>query len=271
MNETPLFFSNRGSKLFGVLHDPEENDRHKAFVFCHPFAEEKLWSHRVFVSFARKLARRGYTVFRFDYRGYGDSEGDFADMTMQHQLDDIESAVSFLQSQTSDTQEIGLLGYRLGATLALRSILQNENTAPLILWDPILNGERYAQEFLRSHLTTQLAVYGEIRETRDQLLLRMRAGERVNVEGYDVTQEVYDSLTEIKVPCDEDRKRQGPTLLVQVGKTAKPIKQFSDLAAALGASLACTVEEPFWREIKPFYYRANNIFDATIKWMQSCS
>ena len=46
-----------------------------AFVFCHPLTEEKLWTHRVFVTFARELAAAGHTVLRFDYRGNGDSDG----------------------------------------------------------------------------------------------------------------------------------------------------------------------------------------------------
>src|SRR5262245_18163177 len=77
--ETPFYFGRESSPLFGVFHAPARTTCLPAFVFCHPFAEEKLWTHRVFVSFARRLAAEGYPVLRFDYMGNGDSAGDFRD------------------------------------------------------------------------------------------------------------------------------------------------------------------------------------------------
>ena len=75
MKEKPFIFPNGSYNLFGILHEPEIESNGEGFVFCSPFAEEKLWAHRVFVNFARELARLGYTVLRFDYMGHGDSEG----------------------------------------------------------------------------------------------------------------------------------------------------------------------------------------------------
>ena len=75
MTETPVFFKNGTNRLFGIVHYPETGEPENAFVFCHPFAEEKLWAHRVYVNFARYLAKHGWAVLRFDYAGYGDSDG----------------------------------------------------------------------------------------------------------------------------------------------------------------------------------------------------
>ena len=81
--ETPFFFKTESRRLFGVLHLPEAGSPGtRAIVMSHPFGEEKLWSHRVFVSCARALAARGYTVLRFDYTGAGDSTGDTADTSL---------------------------------------------------------------------------------------------------------------------------------------------------------------------------------------------
>ena len=55
MTETPFYFANGSHSLFGVLHEPEAAPVNAGFVFCHPFGEEKLWSHRVYVTFARAL------------------------------------------------------------------------------------------------------------------------------------------------------------------------------------------------------------------------
>ena len=98
INEIPFFFDNKGSKLFGFIHKPG-NNTNKAIVFCHSFAEEKLWSHRVYVSLARKLVEQGYIVMRYDYRGYGDSDGDFKNCSIESYYDDISCAVSYLKSK----------------------------------------------------------------------------------------------------------------------------------------------------------------------------
>jgi hypothetical protein len=102
MDEVPLFF--RGAEdcaLFGVLHRPAVRDAARpAFVFCHPLAEEKLWAHRVFVSYARQLAAAGYPVLRFDLTGNGDSEGQFSDLSLERACDDLRRAVDEVRRLT---------------------------------------------------------------------------------------------------------------------------------------------------------------------------
>ena len=86
-------------------------------------------------------------------------------------------------------QRIGLIGLRLGASFAA-SLLEagaespRLRSAPLVLWDPILDGDAYFQELLRSNLSTQLAVYGKVVDNREVLTARIRAGGTVNVDGF---------------------------------------------------------------------------------------
>ena len=138
---------------------------------------------------------------------------------------------------------------------------------PLILWDPVFDGESYIQEFLRSNLTTQLAVYGEVREDRDQLVEKLRNGERVNVEGYDLSYPVYEEIAGIRL-SDFELTNAGPSLIVQIGRTDRPKKGSQNISQLLGADLRCVVEDPFWREIKRFYGQATNLFDATLSWLE---
>jgi hypothetical protein len=64
--ETPFFFGSAEQRLFGVIHEPVGPTFKTPYVFCHPFGEEKLWAHRVFVAYSRLLAADGYLVLRFD-------------------------------------------------------------------------------------------------------------------------------------------------------------------------------------------------------------
>ena len=118
--EEPLFFPSEGYRLFGVLHSPVDGKRENTkvgLVFCDPFAEEKLWAHRIYVNMARYLAENGIWALRFDCMGHGDSEGEFEESTVETRLRDIRNAVRFLKEQ-SGVDRIGLLGLRFGGTLA---------------------------------------------------------------------------------------------------------------------------------------------------------
>src|SRR5690606_21351933 len=114
MYENPLFFQRQDTRLFGVLHRPTAIALKTAFVLSHPFAEEKLWSHRVFVSLARELSRLGYTTLRFDYMGAGDSSGTTVDTSLDTHLADLGAAVDVLLDRHPDIERVGMVGLRLG-------------------------------------------------------------------------------------------------------------------------------------------------------------
>ncbi|MES9827874.1 MAG: alpha/beta hydrolase [Candidatus Thiodiazotropha sp.] len=267
MAESPLFFSNENYRLFGVFHEPECENPTKAMIFCHPFAEEKLWSHRVYVSFARKLAELGWVVLRFDCMGFGDSEGEFTDSTVESYLDDISCANTTLRQKYPQILNIGLLGLRFGATLAYLWTSKNSITGPLILWEPIVDGDRYIQEALRSNLTTQLAVYGEVKETREMLVEKMKGGETVNVDGYDLHDTLFTQISNVnllELPVVEN-----PQLIVKITKGRRAGKDLVALAdRARDGVLEFAAEDTFWREIKPFYGRAKLLFDVTTAWLE---
>ena len=268
--ESPFFFHNNQYRLFGVLHRPAAPVvRGQGFVFCYPCFEEKLWTHRVFVSLARELAAQGYHVLRFDYMGHGDSDGDFEQSTIRSRLSDVACAVSTLRQEIGSDTGVGLLGMRFGATLAAVHAESDPKIARLIMWDPIVEGAPYMQEVLLSNLATQSAVYQQIRFTREDLVAQMRAGNTVNIEGYELTHVLYDEASHVHL--DASRKYTGPCLIVQIGRSnQKPKKNLEALRSAYPrADLAMSVEEPFWKEIKIFYPRADNLFGVTFNWLQA--
>jgi exosortase A-associated hydrolase 2 len=276
--EEPFIFRRGDVPLFGMLHTPAGSPR-LGFVTCHPFAEEKLWSHRVFVSTARALAQAGHAVLRFDFTGAGDSAGDTSQASLDFYLQDLTAAIGELERRVPGLERIGLIGLRLGASvaalLAERAAederLARLRAAPLILWDPVVDGEAHFQELLRINLSTQLAVYGKVRETRDQLQERIRAGETVNVDGYEIGKPLFESCALPKLLTAEPKRHAGPALVVQIAANEKTPER-ADLAALAGAYRAGTagraIEHPFWREIKPFYGRAANLQRATQEWLE---
>lgn len=250
-----------------------------AYVMSHPFGEEKLWSHRVFVVFARALASRGIPVLRFDYTGAGDSSGETAQVSVSTYLDDLGAAVRVLTDRVPGASRIGIVGLRFGASLAAQFVERERASGafpkvmhgPLVLWDPVIDGDSYIQELLRINLSTQLAVYGKVQESRDALVERIRQGGIANVEGYEIGLPLLESAALKQLLPAEGIRHAGGTLVVQIAatekqKTREDQQQFA--AASNAASFERALEQPFWREIKPFCGRAENLQNLTLKWME---
>lgn len=174
-------------------------------------------------------------------------------------------------------QRIGLIGLRLGASFAallLESAAESARlrTAPLVLWDPILDGDAYFQELLRSNLSTQLAVYGKVVDNREVLTARIRAGGTVNVDGYEIGKDLLDSCGVSTLLTTEAKRHDGPALVVQIA-ASEAQKERADLKALAASypqgTLLRAAEQPFWREIKPFYARASQLQEATLRWLDA--
>ena len=267
LDETPFYFDSGGPALFGVLHRPNGGpaDR-EAFVLCHPFGEEKLWSHRVFVTFARQLAAAGHPVLRFDQRGNGDSEGVFGDTTLESACADLRAAIAELRTRTGATV-FTLVGLRLGATIAGIVAETIPGIHRLILWAPIVDGARYMQELLRMNVMTQTATFKEIRHDRTELVALMQGGATVNVDGYEMGFGMYESVSALNT-AERSHLFGGECLIVQIDPQPRPALELQKLAASYQrAEVTFAQEEPFWKEIPRFYQDAPNLFAVTMRWL----
>lgn len=270
MKETPFYFTNEDTKIFGILHEPESEKKTQGFVFCHPLLEEKLWAHRVFVNFARELAARGYPVMRFDYRGHGDSGGNFEKTDINSRISDIRKSIEEFREKQPDIAHIGLIGLRFGATLA-SIVTEDENCInSLILWDPIISGESYMQELLRVNLTTQTAVYKEIRYNREKLVEQLHQGKTVNIDGYEINQKFYNQAIKINL-LGIDKKYNNECLIVQISRKPERINRDYEKLRNIyqKAELKSVNEFAFWKEIKKFYYKADDLFKTTLEWLEN--
>lgn len=269
MKEIPFFFSKDGPRLFGMLHASGATPRDGiGWVFCHPFAEEKLWAHRVFVDTARVFARAGMPVLRFDYRGYGDSEGVFESSTLADQTADIRTAIGELRVRVPGLTHIGLLGLRYGATLAVLAAAEEPAVDRMILWDPVVDMEQYLQDQLRSNLTTQMVLYGKVVTNRDALVAGIRNGELVNIDGYDLGNPFFDEACAVR-PLEAAADSRAQAQVVEIARASQAARpDIQALAAALSGADHRRVEElQFWKEIKPFVRRSPALATAALEWL----
>ncbi len=95
---TSLEFENEGQKLFAILHRPLDVKNPPIVVMFHGFGGHKAGDFRVYVKEAEMLAKCGIASFRFDFRGCGDSEGDWIDMTIGREVSDAMKALDVVDN-----------------------------------------------------------------------------------------------------------------------------------------------------------------------------
>ena len=107
-----VIFTSVGTKIVGNLYVPEDltaGKKYSALVTGGPLATVKEQAHG---KFANKVSQRGFVTLAFDYRNFGESDGDipfFENPALKSE--DIQSAVCFLQTlEFVDEEKIGALG-----------------------------------------------------------------------------------------------------------------------------------------------------------------
>jgi putative redox protein len=116
MNRKRLKFPGAfGDELVGRLELPDAGEPAAYALFAHCFTCSKDLKAAGWIS--RALVERGVAVFRFDFTGIGESEGDFADTDFSSNLDDLEAAASFLREEHRAPKI--LIGHSLGGAAVL--------------------------------------------------------------------------------------------------------------------------------------------------------
>jgi uncharacterized protein len=105
--------------------------------------DETILGHRPFWILADFLTRAGIVVLRYDDRGVGESEGDFAAATSLDFAVDAGAAVAFLKAQPGiDPERVGLIGHSEGGLIApLVAVLRGDLAFQILLAGPVLPGE----------------------------------------------------------------------------------------------------------------------------------
>ncbi len=148
-----------GLKIFGILHMPKEaKNKVPAVLFCHGFGGNKSGKFRLSVRQAEKLSEAGIASFRIDFRGSGDSEGDFSDTTIQTEIEDAQCALQYLLNHpTIDRSRIAILGRSLGGAIATKLASGFTGTKAVVLWCPLFD----AKPWIEAHKNRPIYFMGQ--------------------------------------------------------------------------------------------------------------
>lgn len=139
MSEHSLSFVVSGQTVRGMLHLPESaTGPVPAVIWVHGFRGSRAEAHRAFVEGARRLAARGVASLRFDFRGCGESDGDFVDLTIGSMVEDLRAALAALRDRPElDARRVGLVGISLGCAIASQLGSEADLTA-MVFWSPVV-------------------------------------------------------------------------------------------------------------------------------------
>ena len=167
---------------FCLFHQPDaETARLGAVLYIHPFAEEMNKSRRMASLQAKALAHAGYAVLQIDLHGCGDSSGDFGEASWEGWIEDVVLACAWLQ-QRNDTV-LWLWGLRTGCLLACAAAARIDQPSKLLLWQPVVSGKQFLQQFLRLRIAGEMHV-GDSKGLMDRLREQLAQGESVEIAGY---------------------------------------------------------------------------------------
>lgn len=107
-NEEPIVFHCEREQLVGILHRGANPEARLGVLIVVGGPQYRVGSHRQFVLMARDLAASGYPVFRFDYRGMGDGEGE--PRTFESVEDDLRAAIAAFERAAPGMSDVILWG-----------------------------------------------------------------------------------------------------------------------------------------------------------------
>ncbi len=201
MMATPFFLNGTHGRLF-ALYYPSKTEQPEGLIIHIPaFAEEMNKSRRMVALQASALSDHNFAVLVLDLFGTGDSEGLLENATWQIWLDDIDSAIHWLNQQYSEIP-LYLWGLRFGCALAVSYVAQtNTEIRGLMLWQPLLSGKMLLNQFLRLRIATALtrqSTTHQSPETTKSLLQDLANGVGVEVGGYLLTPKFSASIIDIE-------------------------------------------------------------------------
>jgi pimeloyl-ACP methyl ester carboxylesterase len=133
-------------QLYAMYHPPDaDRGRDRAVLLCYPGQQEYRHAHWAFRKLAVQLAAAGFHAMRFDYSGTGDSAGDPPSDPLARWTADIDTAARELR-ELSGLRKIALVGFRLGAVLAVRASANGTSVSDLVLWEPVIDGRAYLSQ-----------------------------------------------------------------------------------------------------------------------------
>ena len=209
-----------------TLRSPSDSTKSPVIILCHGFCGIR---EILLPDFAEAFTRAGFSTITFDYRGFGDSDGERGRLVPAMQIDDIISVVNWAREQPSlDAQRIGLWGTSFGGCHVFGAAVRDPGIKCIVSQLAFADGE----EIVTGNMNNEekeafLSTLDKMAEKQKNTGKEMFVG---------VNRVLSDAESKSQVMC--------PTLIVIAGQdTVNPPEQGRALFDAVGAKEKRLYEE----------------------------
>ncbi|HBK59909.1 MAG TPA: alpha/beta hydrolase [Firmicutes bacterium] len=144
--ENNVEFQNQGQTIRGTLTKPDAEGPFPVVIIFHGFSGQRHempvvgTEEALFQRTARVLAEQGYASLRIDFRGSGESDGQWADTTFSGQISDALAAVDYVCGLDAfDPNRVAVLGLSQGGLVAASAAGRDPRIASAVLWSAVAN------------------------------------------------------------------------------------------------------------------------------------
>jgi pimeloyl-ACP methyl ester carboxylesterase len=250
-----------GERLYYVLH--RSHKPVARILLAGHFVTERPFAYAPWVRWGRHLAGRGISALRFDYRGCGESTGEFQDFALQAWLEDCRSCYDFLKAQSPELPII-LCGIGLGGLLAAQLFRENLGAA-MMLWSPSASGADALRDTLLRRLAFDLSGPSSNRsKTWADYKASLERNESVEAAGYTISAKLWREASEMKLvlPDSSGSDAQGRAWKVtKLGQAEVPLVPGGGLWQALNPGLRI--------RRAPLNPDLTKLFDDNVNWIYS--
>jgi uncharacterized protein len=164
INTREVTFKSGNLTLVGALNIPDQKSSFPGVVVCHPHPKYGgSMDNNVVDSICINLKAKSIISLKFNFRGVGESEGEFSNGSGEE--DDVKSAIEFLLSQKElDPLRLGLAGYSAGSAWGVAAACRDPRVKSLAAISPPLSMFDYS--CLRDCIKPKLMISG----TEDQFV-----------------------------------------------------------------------------------------------------
>ncbi len=137
-------FQNQGMNMVATLVLPQGSRKPPIVITCNGFAEDRFYKEipntggeLYYDRVSRLFAQQGIATLRIDYRGSGESDGDYTMTTFSSQVSDVLAAVEYVDSNLKrkvDRSRIGLFGHSQGGLVISVASGQDKRVKSVVMW-----------------------------------------------------------------------------------------------------------------------------------------
>ncbi len=143
-NRYYVSYQSEGLKIYALMTVPmgeKPATGWPVIVFNHGYIPPDVYvSTERYIAYVDLIARSGYIVFRSDYRGHGNSEGEArgAYGSPDYTVDVLNAVSSVKRYPDADPNRIGMWGHSMGGYITLRAMVIRDDIKAGVIWGGVV-------------------------------------------------------------------------------------------------------------------------------------